>query len=67
MTDHGKLGQMHRPKVITKEDVREALTEEESVYGAAKALDIARATVYDYMKRYEWPNPRTGKIPGESE
>lgn len=67
MTDHAKLGQMHRPKGISKDDVRDALEEEGSVYAAAKALNVARATVYDYMERYQWPNPRTGKIPGESE
>lgn len=67
MTDHSELGQMYRPKGLDKDDVHTALRVEGSVYAAAKKLDVTRQTVYDYMERYGWPNPKTGKVPGSDD
>lgn len=55
------------PRGLSKEEVHDTLQEEGSVLGAARALDVTRQAIYDWMERHEWENPQTGKVPGSDD
>lgn len=64
---HKEDARSSAPRGLTKEEVYETLQNEGSVLGTAQALDVSRQAIYDWMKRHQWENPQTGKIPGSDE